>query len=225
MNHNIWKDFISLFYPNTCLICHQILISGEVFTCVHCLLLLSDKKGVNILSDKFLTYKQVVHTYSMLFFEEKSHVQRLIHSIKYKGNQALAIYLGKLIAKQDSLAIKGSFDFIVPVPLHPSRKRQRGYNQSELLGLGYSEISKIPLLTDQVKREKKTVSQTKKSKLSRWKNMKQVYGLTLDFKLAGKNVLLIDDVITTGATISGIIDLLILNNVKSIGVISLASER
>jgi len=117
------------------------------------------------------------------------------------------------------------YDYIIPVPLHKKREKKRGYNQSELLSVGFSEIVNIPILTNQIERTKETVSQTKKNKISRWESMRDIYNLTEDFCLQKKHVVIIDDVITTGATISGIVELLIQNDVGKIGIISLATEK
>jgi ComF family protein len=96
---------------------------------------------------------------------------------------------------------KDQFDFIIPVPLHPSKRRKRGYNQSEEFGKGLSEILNIPCTEKFLKRIKSTTTQTKKSKLNRWENVNEVFEVRDSEELQGKRVLLVDDVVTTGATL------------------------
>ena len=229
MNTNVWQAFISLIFPNTCIPCAQPLAPSEQFICLHCLLSLPRvdriESGESDLLNKFVLYPQVTLARSYLVFRPNSAVQQLVHAFKYKGNQELAGYLGGLIASENvSFFKQRKWDAIVPLPLHKTKKRQRGYNQSELLANGIGEVLDIPVWTDQVIRHKKTTTQTGKSRSERWESMRNIYAIASNFNCVDKRLLLVDDVITTGATMSGLIELLVGAGVKEIGVICLASE-
>lgn len=229
MNQNVWKDFIALFYPNICLICDKPMMRAENFICVNCFLSLTrvqrQTSGENDLLAKFAAFPKVVLARSYMAYQRNGPSQQLIHAFKYNGHQMLAFFLGRLMAgESEQLFKENDWDFIVPVPLHKLRQKMRGYNQAELLAYGFGEVLEIPVLNDQVVRIKKTMTQTGKDRISRWQSTKEMYALTDLFRLEGKKVLLIDDVVTTGATISGLIELLSDAGVAEIGVVSLASE-
>jgi len=110
--------------------------------------------------------------------------------------------MGKLMGHTIKHSARFSnIDCIIPLPLFPEKERARGYNQAELLGQGISEILKIPVLKDIVIRNRPTSTQTKKNRMERWQNVSDVFTITNPDKLKDKSVLLIDDVITTGATL------------------------
>ena len=229
MNPGIWNDFIGLIFPNICLTCSKPLVASEKFICLDCFMSLPvvprGTAGENDLEKKFALFPEVTMARSYLVFRSNGPVQKLIHAFKYRGNDRLAIYLGKLMYSENSQFFQErSWDGIVPVPLHRSKQQNRGYNQSEMLARGFSELADVPVLTDQVTRCKKTKSQTGKSKSERWQSMRDVYQLSKNFSCDGKRLILIDDVVTTGATISGLIEVLLEAGVCEIGVLCLASE-
>ena len=139
---------------------------------------------------------------SFLFFNKGGHVQRLIHALKYRGNKHAGIYLGKLfgMALNQGSTYRDT-DCIVPVPLHPQKEQKRGYNQSEMIGIGIHQATGKPLITGNLVRVVNTASQTRKSRYSRWENVKDVFTVKNPEQLAGRHILLIDDVLTTGATL------------------------
>lgn len=137
-------------------------------------------------------------------FEKQGRVQRLLHALKYEDQQALGEFMGKQL--YESIANSSFFediDVIVPVPLHPNKIKQRGYNQSACFAKGISDASGIPVNTSILMRTGETSTQTKKKKFERWENVGSVFTLTDHSILQNKHVLLVDDVITTGATIEG----------------------
>lgn len=139
---------------------------------------------------------------SFYVFEKSGKVQRLLHNIKYQDQKELALFLGKQYAKEllkDGFAIH--FDTIIPVPLHKNKLKQRGFNQSEWFAKGLSEELKIPLDTLSMTRPTETSTQTKKRKYERWENVEGIFKINDPAHLSGKHVLIVDDVITTGATI------------------------
>lgn len=135
------------------------------------------------------------------YFSKNSVIQNLIHELKYKGNRKAGLYLGNLIGK--SLAGSNRFsdiDMLVPLPLFPKKEFRRGYNQAEVLSEGITQVFKKPLLTKNVTRIVHTETQTKKGRVERWENVEKSFAVKDAASLQGKHILLVDDVITTGAT-------------------------
>ncbi len=145
---------------------------------------------------------QLAHTAALYNFQKKSKVQHLIHQLKYKGRMDVGIHLGKLLGTDlaKTLAFK-DVDKVVPVPLHPDKKRKRGYNQSEQIAIGLAKAMNIEMDATSFIRTVDTQTQTKKSRFARWENVKEIFQVTSAQQLANKHILLVDDVITTGATL------------------------
>lgn len=139
---------------------------------------------------------------SQYYFSKESLLQQLIHQFKYKNGCDLGIYFGKLmgITLKDT-AIGKTADALVPLPLFPDKERKRGYNQAALLCQGISEMLGIPVVNDAVRRVRYTSTQTHKTRMERWQNVEGVFTTSANHVLAGKHILLVDDVITTGATL------------------------
>ena len=201
-----WNDFVYLFYPEVCAACNTSLIEGEKHICLQCEYDLP-KTDFHLHRDntieKHLTgrieFEKAAANY---FFTDKSKVQHLIHSIKYKGNKGLAIYTGKQYGFElkESGFTKG-IDVILPVPLHASKLKQRGFNQAELFAKGLEESTGIPINNNVLKRLIATPTQTKKSRTQRWENVETIFAITDTQTLENKHILLVDDVITTGSTL------------------------
>ncbi|HEX6334057.1 MAG TPA: ComF family protein [Flavisolibacter sp.] len=136
------------------------------------------------------------------YFSRDSLIQRLMHQVKYRGNRDLAIYLGKRIGT----ALTGSnrfasVDVVVPLPLNPLKERRRGYNQAALLCEGISGQTGWPVSRNAVVRTSDTESQTRKNRIERWQNMEGQFRVEDGRQIRGKHILLVDDVVTTGATL------------------------
>lgn len=127
-------------------------------------------------------------------------MQQLVHQLKYRNQKELGIYMGKLAGHALSTRF-GHIDILVPLPLFPAKERKRGYNQSSLLCEGISRILEKPVLDKVVIRTTHTESQTKKNRVERWQNMEGKFELKDSSGISGKHVLLVDDVVTTGATL------------------------
>jgi ComF family protein len=143
-------------------------------------------------------------------FEQGGGVQRLIHSLKYLGNKELGYVLGRCAALH-LLAADASFrtaQLLLPVPLHPRKYRKRGYNQSEWIALGMASVLNIPVCTAAIQRTIMTESQTTKTAYGRWANVADVFSVSDSERIKGIHVLLVDDVVTTGATAGNCIDAL-----------------
>ena len=138
---------------------------------------------------------------SFLFFYKNGLTQTIIHKLKYRGHQEIGTLMGfwyGLKLKEES---KLTFDFIVAVPLHKKKEKKRGYNQVDTFGKALSEVFEAEYSKENLVRIYKSETQTKKSRFARWLNVKEIFNLTDDKLFANKKILLIDDVVTTGATL------------------------
>ena len=200
------EDFISLLYPNVCAACGNSLFKHEEIICTFCLYHLP-KTNYHLMAESpldrvFWGRAQLAHTAALYNFQKKSKVQHLIHQLKYKGRMDVGIHLGKLLGTDlaKTLAFK-DVDKVVPVPLHPDKQRKRGYNQSEQIAIGMAKAMNIEMDATSFIRTVDTQTQTKKSRFARWENVKEIFQVTSAQQLANKHILLVDDVITTGATL------------------------
>lgn len=201
-----FNDFFHLLFPITCYACGRGLYKHEKILCNLCLQQLPRTKY-------HLHYDNPVHQIfwgrlplhsaaAFLFFHKHSKIQLLIHQLKYKGCKDVGIFLGNLYGKDlKKSELFDTVEIIIPVPLHKSRLRKRGYNQSEMFGIGLANAMNISLDTQSLYRTTATETQTKKSKSERWKNVSEKFAIRNPEKLANKHLLLVDDVITTGSTL------------------------
>ena len=156
------------------------------------------------------------------FFNKGNKVQNLLHQLKYKGAKNVGEKIGLLYGYE--LLESNNFkdvDFIVPVPLHPKKLKKRGYNQSESFANGLSQSLNKEVVTNLLLRTVNSETQTKKSRFNRWENVATIFTISNASSIDGKHVLLVDDVITTGATIEGCAQLLTQNNAK-VSVVTIA---
>jgi ComF family protein len=136
------------------------------------------------------------------FYTRNSRIRRLIHQLKYKGVKEIGHELGRIYASTlNPSGFLDDIDIIIPVPLHPSKKRQRGFNQSDLISQGISDVSGIPVNTKLLVRKTITKTQTRKSRFDRWTNVQDIFKVKDEKRLKDLHILLVDDVITTGSTI------------------------
>jgi ComF family protein len=202
----ILLDFMYLFFPNYCRGCEESLVKGENIICTRCMMDLPKsnyhREKENPFFQKFSGRLPVKFVMTLFKFVKRGKVQHLLHALKYKNQPEIGVQLGRVYAS-DLIEenYKDQFDVIVPVPLHPSKKRKRGYNQSEEFGKGLAEILEIQCTEKFLKRIKSTTTQTKKSRLNRWENVSDVFEVAERDQLQGKRILLVDDVVTTGATL------------------------
>jgi ComF family protein len=157
---------------------------------------------MNPVERTFYGRAKLIAATSLLYFTPSSLTQELVHQFKYNGQQNLARFLGRIMGRSILSSPRFSgIQQILPLPLYKNREKQRGYNQSQLLSEGISDILGLPILSDAVIRQKATKTQTHKSREERWANVGGQFSLATHHKLANKSVLLVDDVITTGATL------------------------
>jgi ComF family protein len=203
---NLLTSFLSLFYPNLCVICREPLIEGEEFFCMSCLLNLPKTNfhlsRDNSAFDRFLGKISLERATSYLYYSKGGMGQKLIANIKYQGNIYLGKWIGRYLAKD--LLASGFFegiDYLIPVPLHRKKLKKRGFNQSEIIAQGISSVTHIPLETKNLYRVKANITQTRKSVYERWQNTTGIFRIKDKQLFTGKHVLLIDDVLTTGSTL------------------------
>ena len=197
-------DLIDLIFPRCCTGCEKPLVGSEATLCTFCRISLPriGQSGLHAdtLRYKFVNEPRVLLTHSFLLFTKKSKVQKLLHALKYRGNQEIGLVLGRMFGHEmQNEGTIPSVDLIVSVPLHLKKRKSRGYNQSDLLAQGFSESTGIPWSGTALKRIRYTETQTGKNKIERRENVKGVFEVENTF--AAKKVIIIDDVLTTGATL------------------------
>ena len=156
-------------------------------------------------------------------FLKNTKVQNLIHSLKYDGKTEVGTFLGKLLAQQlKNSEFYQDVDLVIPVPLHLKKLRTRGYNQSEYIAIGLADEMGILSSTKNLLRNKATETQTKKNRYTRFENMQDVFELKNQADLKDKHILLIDDVITTGATLEACGNVLLAGGIKKLSIAAIA---
>ncbi len=203
--YSLVKDFLSLFYPNLCLACRKQSVDGEII-CPRCELELPETGFHNIsdnaLEERFWGRIQLENAAAKYFFSKTNVTQELIYQLKYASKPQVGEILGEWYGQDLANSRFSEIDGIVPIPLHPKRLYQRGYNQSLKIANGLSKTMNKPVLIDAVQRIVNTTTQTKtKSKIDRFENVKNAFHIANPELLKDKHILLVDDVITTGATI------------------------
>lgn len=198
----IWNAFTHILLPDVCPNCKQPLLNEEECLCQHCYLLLPSTNMPlkdNLVTDKFIGRVPIVQGHAAYYMEKDNIIEHLLYLIKYKDQKQLAHKLGTIWAKE--LRQKNiQIDSVLPIPLSQKKAYKRGYNQAYLLANCISEQLKVPIL-EPISRIKNTQSQTKKTRLERLQNMEDAFLLKKKYKLSVSHPFIIDDVITTGATI------------------------
>ncbi|MVN19977.1 ComF family protein [Mucilaginibacter arboris] len=214
LRQSYFADFVSLIFPELCQACAKSLYRNEELICADCLYHLPytdfHLNADNAVAQQFWGRVPLEAAAALLYFTKGSRVQNLMHQLKYKNKPEVGVYLGKLAGKRLlENPIFTSADMIIPVPLHKQKLLKRGYNQSLSFAEGLSEKLSIQAEVDNLVRITGTESQTKKSRTSRYENMKDVFSVKKPEKLADKHILLVDDIITTGATLEACCNVLL----------------
>lgn len=203
---DILKEFINLLFPPLCVLCENALVKGENYMCTGCMaklphLRLQDERRQQLYR-KLSASMPLQEVVAYLIYQKSGSSQKLLQLIKYRNFPELGVLLGRHFgARLAEAGYAQKFDMIVPVPLHKSRLQQRGYNQSEAFAEGLAASLALPLVTDAVIRSSAGASQTRKSRIDRWLNVASSFEVVQQEKLEGRRILLVDDVVTTGATL------------------------
>lgn len=219
------RDFADLLFPRCCESCDRVLQGNEAIICTLCRISLprvgSDGLNSESLQFKFVSLPEVLSTHSFLLFTKRGKVQRLLHALKYKGNKDVGILLGQMFGQE--LEASGHLpeaEIILSIPLHPKKRKQRGYNQSDLLAEGLSRAINIPWSGTMLQRVRYTATQTGKTKIERRENVQGVFAVKEGF--CPKSVILIDDVLTTGATLEECARTLLASGCKQFHILTIA---
>ncbi|MGQ8337348.1 ComF family protein [Sunxiuqinia sp. A32] len=204
------QHFSELFFPRVCVVCGNKLVSQEEFICLNCQLHLPrtnfHNQTDNPMEQLFYGRGRVERATAFFEFQKGSDYQKILHHLKYRGMDKLGEYIGKLFASNlQGSKFVNDLNLILPVPLHPKKERKRGYNQSYHLSLGLSNSLGIPIDNSSLKRIVNTKTQTRKNRYERWRNVEGIFELVNPSELEDKHILLVDDVVTTGATLEACI--------------------
>jgi ComF family protein len=202
-----WLDHAgALILPRTCPGCGKKITGLKEVICLRCLTSLPGtgffEQSDNPVERLFWGRTNVAAAGSQYYFTRGSSIQRILHALKYKGNRSAGQLLGSCLG--ESLLRTARFkplDAIIPLPLHPERHRMRGYNQAECIARGCADVIGKPVWKEAVLRVKKTETQTKKSRLDRWDNLAGVFAVVHPERIGNRHLLLVDDVVTTGASL------------------------
>lgn len=221
------SDLISLFFPRTCICCDAYISNYQEFICINCLYDLpksySYENGVNNITNKLYSRFPFIKAKSFLIFKEGNKTQNLLHHLKYHQQPLLSKHLGIIFGK--NLLQEDFFetiDIITAVPLHIKKEINRGYNQSDYFAEGLSEISKIPINKNLLKRIINTKTQTQKNRIERIENVQNAFEPIETKNIIGKHILLVDDIVTTGATLEACATTLLTANAKNISIATIA---
>ncbi len=223
-----WKDFLDLIFPRNCPLCKQALFDFEPCLCTVCQGTLPRanfhlRPFTNELTSKLQGLMRVHRVMAFLRFTKKGKSQALLHLLKYKNKPESGEELGRLYGQtllQQGFA--GLWDVLVAVPLHPLKKARRGYNQSECFARGLSQSLGIPV-QELLERRKFTETQTNKSRLERLNNVEQVFVMQEGVHASGLRILLVDDILTTGATLCSAAQALLEGGAKHVDLATIAA--
>lgn len=216
-----------LIFPQLCKGCSCNEIENGDWVCFECINELPytyfEYSRENSVERLFWGRTPITFASSTFYYVEKTPLQNLIHEVKYKEQKALGVWLGELMGDRLlPILLSTEVDLLLPMPLHPKKEQKRGYNQSTLLCEGINKVSTINCRENILIRNTNTSTQTKKSRIERWKNVNDVFSVTDQSAILDKHILLVDDVITTGASTEACAATLLQNGAKSISLCSLA---
>ena len=199
-------DLFDLFYPKICVACSQKLLKGEEIICFKCESELPQANQwndpENSVAKRFWGRVELQGAAALFLFEKGESVQHLLHALKYRKRQDVGVYLGEMLGNmllREEPVIR-DVDLVVPVPLHWKKLRTRGYNQCDKFAEAVANTLNVPWLATALERVQENVSQTKINRFDRYNNVAKIFGVRDAEQLKGKHILLVDDVMTTGAT-------------------------
>lgn len=201
-----FRSLLHLFFPHTCAGCGSDILAHDQLLCLQCIDRLPQtgfhRYAGNPVEKIFWGRLKVSCATSFLYFTKSSLLQHLVHQFKYNGKREIGQFIGRRMGEVITEASRfGEIDALIPLPLYAARERRRGYNQAGVLCDAMAEILQVPVLRDTIIRKTATETQTRKGRTERWTNIAGRFELLQPEAVCGKHVLLVDDVITTGATL------------------------
>lgn len=226
--NSFFEHLLNFAFPRICVACEKQRVSNESAICLECLWNLPriDEAYKEKMESKFWGKVEVGSVNAFVHFNKKGKIQKVLHALKYRNFPELGAFLGRVYATElKNLEIMREMDLIIPIPLHKSKEKQRGYNQAEMFANGLAEGLEIPVRCDLLERMRKTSTQTKtKTRFDRFKNLQDAFSLTKGHEfLRNKNVMLVDDILTTGATLESAGKVLLEAHIKSLNIVTIAS--
>jgi ComF family protein len=201
-----FNGLVHLLYPHVCAGCGSDLVGENQLICLDCIAQLPVTNffmhAGNPVEKIFRGRLNIQTAAAYAYFTKQSVMQQLLHQLKYKGRKDVGLYLGNLMGETIKRSKRcADIDALVPLPLHFMKQKKRGYNQAQVICEGIAEATEIPVYDDVIIRRTKTDTQTRKNRLQRWRNIEGKFELARDMSIRNKHILLVDDVITTGATL------------------------
>ena len=225
--YDLWDDFISLLFPRLCYACGSQLMRNESLICTACFVLIprtnyhlaEDNPVAQLFWGRCLIEKAAAFSY----YNKGSRIRKLIHIMKYKGIREIGYELGRIYGLSlEASGFTNDIDMIIPVPLHPNKKRVRGFNQSETIAMVIADVTHLPVDIKSLARILVSATQTKRSRYERWTNVEGIFKVIDSESIIGKHVLIVDDVITTGSTIESCTNELLKVEGVKVSVVALA---
>jgi len=200
------SKILDLFYPQLCFACEEVPLMKGTSICTSCEYKIRPTeyhlREENPVSERFWGRVKLERATSAFSFMKGGLLQNLIHKLKYENKPQIGVELGRMYA---AMLLEDDFwksvDYIIPVPLHPKKRHERGYNQAELWAMGLSEGLGVDWTDQFLVRRDYTETQTKKSRMERFQNVENAFEVPDGTKIEGKHLLIVDDVLTTGATL------------------------
>lgn len=214
------KNLLNLFFPVVCEACNNVLVDNELVVCTKCR---HDLPVTNFHFNDADNVKKVVYgrvklvqATALLHFSKRGVVQQMLHNLKYRGHQDISGFLGRWLgAELKTIEAYKQVDVVVPVPLYKTKLRQRGYNQVEQFGKAIAKALNADYSDEVLIKTKSTKTKVFEGRLSRWNDDRAVFAISDTQSLRGKHILLVDDIITTGATVEACAtELLKIDNIK-----------
>jgi len=203
--NEIKDSFVHLLFPHICSGCGSDILNKQSTLCIRCMEAMPETNfelhPENPVEKKFWGRLAIQQATAQYYFTRESLMQHLMHQFKYKRNRELGLQLGQMMGESIKKSGRFAVDALVPLPLFPAKEKIRGYNQATILCEGMAESLHVPVLNGVVIRSKHTETQTKKGRIERWQNMEGKFILIKPEVVSNKHLLLVDDVVTTGATL------------------------
>jgi ComF family protein len=215
----VLKNLLNIFFPKVCYGCSHLLTDNEAYICTQCrhdLPVTNYHLNADTSIEKiFYGRAKLVNATALLHFEKKGIVQQLLHNLKYKGHEDIGMFLGQWLGHElASLENYQDIDIIIPVPLHKKKQRKRGYNQVANFGIELAKALNAHYLDNVLIKISNTKTQVFKKRIARWNDENEIFTIDNNQLIEGKHVLLVDDIITTGATIEACVN--VLNKAKNV---------